>query len=86
MGFGFHAKIADKFNRGLLKKREPRSKDDLYGKKSVTKLYFKKSTPKNITRIRKMMSIQKEKEKRQMFYVITGILLFFIVLYLLFLK
>lgn len=86
MGFGFHAKIADKFNRGLLKKRETRSKDDVYGKKSVTKLDFKKSTPKNITRIRKMMSIQKEKEKRQMLYVVTGTLLFFVVLYMLFLK
>ena len=51
MGFGFHAKIADKFNRGLLKKREPRSKDDVYGKKSVTKLHFKKSTPRDIARI-----------------------------------
>tara|TARA_B100000378_G_C17867452_1_gene350866 strand:- start:248 stop:535 length:288 start_codon:yes stop_codon:yes gene_type:complete len=84
MGFGFHGKIADKFNRGLLKKREPKSKDEVYGKKSVTKLHFKKSTRRDIARIRKMMFIQKEKEKRIMFYaIITTILLFFIV-YLLF--
>lgn len=83
-GSMMHAIKSLKANRTLLKKRKLRSVDDVYGKKSVTKLHFKKSTPRDIARIRKMMFIQKEKEKRIMFYaIITTILLFFI-LYLLF--
>lgn len=83
-GSMMHAIKSLKANRTMLKKRKLRSVDDVYGKKSVTKLHFKKSTPRDIARIRKMMFIQKEKEKRIMFYaIITTILLFFIV-YLLF--
>ncbi len=84
MGFGFHGKIADKFNRGLLKKRVPRSKDEVYGKKVNSKLHFKKSTLHDIARIRKKMFIQKEKEKRQMFYAVIAAILFFFIVYLLF--
>lgn len=83
-GSMMHAIKSLKANRSMLKKRKLRSVDDVYGKKSVTKLHFKKSTRRDIARIRKMMFIQKEKEKRQMFYaIITTILLFFII-YLLF--
>lgn len=83
-GSMMHAIKSLKANRTMLKKRKLRSVDDVYGKKGVTKLHFKKSTPRDIARIRKMMFIQKEKEKRIMFYaIITTILLFFIV-YLLF--
>ena len=83
-GSMMHAIKSMKLNRSMLKKRKLKSKDDVYGTKNVTELYFKKSTQRDIARIRKMMFIQKEKEKRIMFYaIITTILLFFIV-YLLF--
>lgn len=78
MGFGFHAKIADKFNRSLLKKREPKSKDDVFGKRSVTKLQFKKSTSRDVLRIRKQMFIEREKDVRNTWLAVflTIILLF----------
>lgn len=79
MGFGFHAKIADKFNRSLLKKREHKSKDDVFGNKSVTQLHFKKSTRWDVIRVRKQMFIQKEKEKRRtMLAVVLTVLVIFL--------
>ena len=85
-GSMMHAINSFKVNRSMLKKRKLKSIDDVYGKKSVTKLHFKKSTPHDIARIRKKMIIQNKKEKRIMFSaIITTILLFFI-LYLLFVQ
>lgn len=83
MGFGFHGKIADKLNKALLKKRELKSKDDVYGSKNITKLHFKKSTPRDINRIKKMMFIQREKEKRGMLYAAIATILLSFTLYLL---
>ena len=83
MGFGFHGKIADKFNKALLKKRDLKSKDDVYGRKSRTKLYFKKTTPRDISRIKKMMFIQKQKENRLTFLALLVTVLLIIISYLL---
>jgi len=83
-GSMMHAIKSLKANRSMLKKRRLKSKDDVYGKKSVTKLHFKKSTPRDLARIRKMMFIQKEKEKRTMFYAIVVTFLLLFILYLIF--
>ncbi|MDF0705601.1 MAG: hypothetical protein VX772_09580 [Bacteroidota bacterium] len=85
-GFAQHAKNVIEGNRALLrsKGRRKRTKDDVYGKVSVTELSFKKSTRRDLDRVRKKMFIQKEKEKRQMFYAILATILLFFVLYLLF--
>ncbi|WP_127020209.1 hypothetical protein [Flagellimonas beolgyonensis] len=83
MGFGFHAKIADKFNRSLLKKREHESKDDVYGKDSVTQLHFKKATKRDLLRIRKQMFSQREKEIRRTWWAVLLTIIAFLVLYLL---
>ena len=85
-GFAQHAKNVIEGNRALLRSRgrRKRTKDDVYGKKSVTKLHFKKSTPRDIARVRKMMFIQKEKEKRTMFYAVVVTFLILFILYLLF--
>jgi hypothetical protein len=83
MGFGFHGKIAEKFNKALLKKRDLKSIDDFYGRKNITKLHFKKSTPKDVSRIKKMMFIEREKEKRRVFYAAIATFLIVFVLYLL---
>ncbi|MBO0323334.1 hypothetical protein J0X14_13580 [Muricauda sp. CAU 1633] len=82
-GSMMHAIKSLKENRSLLKKRKLKSKDDVYGRKSITKLYFKKSTPRDINRIKKMMFIQKEKEKRGMFYAAIATVLLFFIFYLL---
>lgn len=84
MGFGFHAKIADKFNRSLLKKREPKSKDDVFGKRSVTKLQFKKSTRWDIIRVQKTIFVHKENEKRNKWLAVFLTILLFFIVYLLF--
>ncbi len=85
-GFAQHAKNVIEGNRALLRSRSrrKRTKEDVYGKKSVTKLHFKKSTSRDIARVRKKMFIQKEKEKRQMFYAVIATGLLFFVLYILF--
>ncbi len=85
-GSMMHAIKSLKANRSMLKKRKLASKDDVYGKKNVTKLHFKKSTRRDVARIRKKMFIQKEKEKRQMFYAIIATILLFFVMYLLFVQ
>ncbi|MEW2921980.1 hypothetical protein AB1A65_10965 [Muricauda sp. ANG21] len=82
-GSMMHAIKSLKENRSLLKKRKLQSKDDVYGKKNVTKLYLKKSTPRDIARIKKMMFIEREKEKRRVFYAAIATILIVFVLYLL---
>ncbi|WP_318308325.1 hypothetical protein [Flagellimonas crocea] len=83
-GSMMHAMKSLRANREMLKKRRLKSRDDVYGKENITKLNFKKSTRRDIVRIRKKMFIQKEKEKKQMFYAIIATILFFFMLYLLF--
>ncbi len=82
-GSMMHAIKSLKENRSLLKKRKLKSKDDVYGRKSITKLHFKKSTPRDINRIKKMMFIQQEKEKRGMLYAAIVTVLLIFVFYLL---
>ncbi|BDW93995.1 hypothetical protein [Flagellimonas marinaquae] len=82
-GSMMHAIKSMKLNRSMLKKRKLKSKDDVYGTKNVTELYFKKSTQRDIARIRKKMFIQKEKEKRHMIYAVIATIIFFFILYLL---
>ncbi|MEY8779675.1 hypothetical protein AB9K32_04570 [Allomuricauda sp. XS_ASV26] len=56
-GSMMHAIKSMKLNRSMLKKRKLKSKDNIYGTKNVTELYFKKSTQRDIARIRKKMFI-----------------------------
>ncbi|GLU45064.1 hypothetical protein [Allomuricauda sp. NBRC 101325] len=79
-----HAIKSLKANRELLKKRKLKSKDDIYGKQSVTKLHFKKSTRRDILRIQKKMFIQRQREKRQTALAVVVTLILFLVLFLLF--
>lgn len=83
-GSMMHAIKSLKANRELLKRRKLKSKDDVYGKKSVTKLHFKKSTRWDVIRVRKQMFIQKEKEKRRTMLAIVLTLLVIFLGYLLF--
>ena len=83
-GSMMHAIKSFNLNRSMLKKRKIKSKSDIYGKPNVTKLYFKKSTPRDIARIRKKMFIQKEREKRVLLYATIATILLFLGLYLLF--
>lgn len=82
-GSMMHAIKSLKENRGLLKKRRLQSKDDVYGKKNVTRLQFKKSTPRDISRIKKMMFIQKQKENRLTFWAFVVTILLIAISYLL---
>lgn len=79
-GFAQYAKNVTESNRALLrsKSRSRKTKDDVYGIASVTKLSFKKSTPRDIDRIRKKMFIQRERQKR------VNVLAFFLTIIILF--
>jgi nickel-dependent lactate racemase len=83
-GSMMHAIKSLKANRELLKRRKLKSKDDVYGKKSVTKLHFKKSSRWDVIRVRKQMFIQKEKEKRRTILAVFLTLLVIFLGYLLF--
>lgn len=53
-GFAQHAKNVTENNRALLrsKKRSRKTKENVYGKASVTKLVFKKSTQADVLKVR----------------------------------
>jgi hypothetical protein len=82
-GSMMHAIKSLKENRALLKRRRLKSKDDVYGKESVTQLQFKKATKKDLLRIRKQMFIQREKEIRRTWLAVLLTIIAFLVLYLL---
>ncbi|MEO2052316.1 MAG: hypothetical protein ABGX00_11185 [Allomuricauda sp.] len=82
-GSMMHAIKSLKENRALLKRRRLKSKDDVYGKESVTQLHFKKATKKDLLRIRKQMFIQREKEIRRTWLAVLLTIIAFLVLYLL---
>lgn len=83
-GSMMHAIKSLKANRELLKKRKLKSKDDIYGKQSITKLHFKKSTRRDILRVQRKMFIERQKEKRQIAMAVVVTLILFLVLFLLF--
>ncbi|WP_431160225.1 hypothetical protein [Flagellimonas beolgyonensis] len=85
-GFAQHAKNVTENNRALLrsKKRSKKTKEDVFGKASVTKLEFKKTSRRDLDRTRKKMFIQKEREKRKMYLAVVLTLITFFILYLLF--
>lgn len=66
-GSMMHAIKSLKANRSMLKKRKLASKDDVYGKKNVTKLHFKKSTQRDVARIRKKCLSKKKKKNGRCF-------------------
>ena len=81
-----HAIKSLKANRNMLKKRKLKSKNDVYGTKSVTELNFKKASRRDIVRIRKKMFIQREKEKRAMFYAVLATVVLFFILFMLLIR
>ncbi|MFN3137376.1 MAG: hypothetical protein ACE37L_06790 [Allomuricauda sp.] len=85
-GSMMHAIKSLKANRNMLKKRKLKSKSDVYGTKSVTELHFKKASRRDIVRIRKKMFIQREKEKRAMFYAVLATVVLFFILFMLLIR
>lgn len=82
-GSMMHAIKSLQNNRSLLKRRKSRSKDDVYGKKSVTMLNLKTSTRKDINRIRRLMEVEKHKNTRVTWLAMGATILFFVLCYLL---
>ncbi len=85
-GFAQHAKNVIEGNRALLRSRgrSKKTKEDVFGKQSVTKLHFKKSTRRDIVRIQRRMFIQRQKEKRQTAWAVVFTIILFFILFLLF--
>lgn len=65
-------------NRAMLKRRKIRTKSDVYGNKSVTKLKLKQSSPQDIIRIRKKMKALKRKNPAIWF---VSFVVFLVILY-----
>jgi len=65
-------------NRAMLKRRKIRTKSDVYGKKSVTKLKLKQSSPQDIIRIRKKMKALNRKNPAIWFF---SFVIFLVILY-----
>lgn len=83
MGFGFHGKIADKFNRSLLPKRKFRTKEEVYGRKNVTRLHFKKSTFKDILKIKRKIAVYKKESLAISLLALLVTILLILVMYFL---
>jgi len=77
-GSMMHAIKSLKNNRNLLKDRKRKTKLDVYGKPSTTKLVFKKSTQADVLRVREEMKAYNGKLVIKGF-IAFGILLFGII-------
>jgi len=77
-GSMMHAIKSLKENRALLKRRKLRSKDDIFGVSSTTKLEFKKTRPEDMAKIR--LRIEKEKKKIRRINLFAAITTFAIIL------
>ena len=80
-GGGIAAAItALKNNRAMLRKRNLKGKEDVYGQSGVTKLNLKESTEQDMKRIRK--KIKQYKREEQIAWVITfcvtGLIVYFL--------
>ena len=84
MGFGFHGKIADRFNRSLLKKRKLKSLDDVIGSDGPHKLNFKKSDLKEVLKIRREMRAHNRQQRILGFKIGVVLFIIFLLCYLIF--
>ncbi|MCL6266075.1 hypothetical protein [Flagellimonas myxillae] len=81
-GSMMHAIKSLQQNRSLLKRRKTRTKEDVFGKESVTKLNLKKSTTADVERVRHLMMAQKRKSKMIGWIAFVGTIGLFLLFYL----
>nr|WP_299381956.1 hypothetical protein [Allomuricauda sp.] len=81
-GSMMHAIKSFKYNRSLLKKRKLKSKEDVFGVKSVTQLNLKKSSPKDMERIREKIARRKFQDRLTSLWAVLCMLVLVLVFYL----